>query len=742
MGNSRRTFIKQATGFTTACFTDFVVESAAHASSSSLASDSIGGVSGGWYERPMRWAQLAFVEDDPGNYDLSFWLDYFQKIHADAACLSAGGVVAFYPTEIPLHYRSGWLGTMDTFGEIVAGCRKLRMNVIARTDSHACHQDVYDAHPDWIAVDEHGNKRRHPSDARYWITCALGPYNFEFMTSVHQEIMRKYMVDGIFTNRWSGSGMCYCEHCEKNFRVFSGLDLPRTSDPQDPAQRQYILWNQKRLFDLWRLWNERIREINPQASYIANAGGGALSPLDMKTIGELAPTLFADRQGRSGQMAPWANGKNGKEYRATMGKKAIVGIFSVGIEDKYRWKDSVQSGDEMRLWVADGMAQGLRPWFTKFNAKVIDRRWLPVVEEIYKWHYANEPYLRNERSYARVGMVYSQQTASFYGGEKARALVDDPALGFYQALIEARIPFEMVHDQLLDRQHIAQFRTLILPNIAALSTLQCKQIRQFQENGGNVVATYETSLYDEWGVRRRDFGLASMFGVSFTGGVQGPMLNSYLSVQKDPATETYHPLLAGFEDSTRIINAANQVEVKPVSQNVFSPLEIVPSYPDLPMEAVFPPPIKIHNPGVFIRDSGGGRVIYFPGDIDRTFWEVLDVDHAKLLRNAVVWATNETAPVSVEGQGVVDISVWGQRNSMTVHLVNLTNPMMMKGPVREVIPIANQRLRVQIPEGRRVTQAKLLVTGKSIAFRTEQSMILLDVPSIAVHEVIALDFAV
>jgi hypothetical protein len=160
------------------------------------------------------------------------------------------------------------------------------------------------------------------------------------------------------------------------------------------------------------------------------------------------------------------------------------------------------------------------------------------------------------------------------------------------------------------------------------------------------------------------------------------------------------------------------------------------------MEAVFPPPISTHNPGVFIRESGRGRVVYFPGDIDRTFWEVLDVDHAKLLRNAVVWATNETPPVSVEGQGVVDISVWGQRNSMTVHLVNLTNPMMMKGPVREVIPIANQSLRIQIPEGKRVTQAKLLVAGKSIAFKTEQSTILLDVPTIAVHEVIALDFAV
>jgi hypothetical protein len=31
----------------------------------------------GWYDRPMRWMQLAFVEDDPGNYDRNFWLDYF-----------------------------------------------------------------------------------------------------------------------------------------------------------------------------------------------------------------------------------------------------------------------------------------------------------------------------------------------------------------------------------------------------------------------------------------------------------------------------------------------------------------------------------------------------------------------------------------------------------------------------------------------------------------------------------------
>src|SRR5512143_2627136 len=126
-----------------------------------------------WFDRPMRWAQLAFVEDDPGRYDPKFWLDYFQRIHADAACLSAGGCVAFYPTKIPLHYRSKFLGDGDTFGEMLAGCRKLGMNVIARIDPHAAHQDVYDAHPDWIAVEANGQPRRHWAMSSLWVTCAL-----------------------------------------------------------------------------------------------------------------------------------------------------------------------------------------------------------------------------------------------------------------------------------------------------------------------------------------------------------------------------------------------------------------------------------------------------------------------------------------------------------------------------------------------------------------------------------------
>jgi hypothetical protein len=394
----------------------------------------------------------------------------------------------------------------------------------------------------------------------------------------------------------------------------------------------------------------------------------------------------------------------------------------------------VQNDAEIRIWVADGIANDLRPWFTKFGGTLYDRRWLKVVEDIYNWHYHSERYLRNEESLARVAVVYSQQTANFYGGPAAREKVEDHTLGMYQALIEARVPFEMVHDRLLDAEHIDRFKLLILPNIAALSDQQCDQLRKYVERGGSLLATHETSLYDEWGVRRKDFGLAELFGVKFNGRVEGPMQNSYLRLE-----DKQHPILAGFGDTDRIINGVRRVDVSPMGEHPKPLLTLIPSYPDLPMEMVYPRVPKTDIDEVYVREIGKSRIVYFPWDIDRVFWEVLSTDHGRLLRNTVEWAANEEKPVTVSGHGVLDVTVWRQKESMTVHLVNLTNPMMMKGPLREVIPITAQEVKVRLPRGKKARKVQLLVAGGSPHVREVAGTLTLTVPSIAVHEVVAID---
>jgi hypothetical protein len=679
----------------------------------------------------MRWAQLTLVEDDPAHFDPAFWFDYFKRTRSDGVCLSGGGCVAYYPTEVPFHHRSTWLGDRDVLGELVTGCRKLGMAVLIRTDPHATYDDAKAAHPDWIAVEANGNPRRHWSSPEMWVTCALGPYNFEFMTAVHKEIMTRYRPDGIFMNRWEGSGDCFCVHCRENFKAASGLDLPRTTDARDVGRRAFLDWRRKRLVEVIDVWNNEIRAINPESSVVPNNGSGAQNPLDAIETSKRAPMLAADRQARHGLEAPWLVGKSMKEYRATMGDKAVIGLFGIGLEEQYRWKDSVTSNAEIRIWALDAIANGARPWFTKFSATLHDQRWLKEIEDIYVWTDKNQRYLEQRRPLARVGLVYSQQTAWYSG-----ARVEDHALGWYQALIESRIPFEMVHDRLLDDEHLAGLKTLILPNLICLSDAQCEQLRAFVGRGGSIIATHETSLDDEKGTRRENFGLADLFGVDWTGKTQGPMLNSYIRLEHEALPAS--PWFAGLEDAPRVINGVSRLDVTPREKFAETPFTLIPSYPDLPMEKVYPRVARTDTSCLYLRKAGG-RVAYFPFDIDRTFWEVLSGDHLKMLRNTVLWANDESPAVEVNGPGLIEVTAWKNAGSITVHLVNLTNPMAMKGPYREFFPVGPHTVRLRMPSGVQAKSARLLAADKPVVMERTGASVTVTVPSILDHEVVAIE---
>jgi hypothetical protein len=133
-------------------------------------------------------------------------------------------------------------------------------------------------------------------------------------------------------------------------------------------------------------------------------------------------------------------------------------------------------------------------------------------------------------------------------------------------------------------------------------------------------------------------------------------------------------------------------------------------------------------------------VAYFPGDIDRSFWQVMCADHGRLLGNTIRWALNEEPLVKIDGPGVIDVTVWKQEKSMTVHLVNLTNPMLMKGPFRELIPVA-AKATVKTPLGFTVTGVKLLMSGQKVTYKNEGGLLMIDIPRIDDHEIIGIDLA-
>ncbi len=692
----------------------------------------------GWQHKAMRWLTMNMVQNDPGNFDPDFWIDYVKRCHVDAASWNSGGYVALYPTRIPFHQRAETLGDSDPLGYLIEGCRKLGIVVTARVEHHATYPAAAAAHPEWISTDRSGELRHHWSTPEMYLTCTLGPYNEDFMTSVMREIVTIYRVDGFNHNRWNPQLMCYCDYCRTAFRQASGMELPRVEDNSDSSWAQYVIWREDRIFELWDHWNAEIQKVNPNA-FVLPGLGAIRTRANMSKVRNRAQTLYIDHQGRSGITLPWTPGMEAKELRSVMGTKPIGITFSMGHTARYRWKDSRQADSELRIWVSDGVAHGLRPKVAKFGGIVYDKRWLQVVEDMYTWQWKHERYLRNiGYPVANVAFLHSQQTARFYTAAKDRGYDnEDHAKGFYHALIEGRILSDMVHEDLLAVSDLDRFKLLILPNSACLSDKQCEQIRQFVRNGGSLIATFESSLYDEWGKRRERFGLGDLFGVRPSGPVQGPMLNSYLRPLY--ASPEPHQILDGIRDTDRVINGVYRLPLEVAAEFLEQPIMLIAPYPDLPMEEVYPRDLDKNVPELYLREVGRGRIVYFPFDIDRTFWEVMDIDHGRLLRNAVLWATRNDQPVEVAGKGILDVTVWRQKESMTVHLVNLTNPMMFKAPFQELYSVGEQRVRVRLPEGKKPKRVHLLTADTTPRTELSNGWLTATVPSVEMHEVVAID---
>jgi type 1 glutamine amidotransferase len=357
---------------------------------------------------------------------------------------------------------------------------------------------------------------------------------------------------------------------------------------------------------------------------------------------------------------------------------------------------------------------------------------MPVVARIYDWHWKNESYLRNTANLARVAIIAAADQFSAGDPDSGAGIPADYLNGYYQALVEARIPFQMIYDRSLDAALLDRYRVLILPNLTRLSLAQCQQLRDYVARGGRLVATHQTSLYDEAGTRRADFGLADLFGCSFAGQIDQRVTNSYLTLRHP------HPLLRGLEDAPRVMGAIKRVHVTGQGASA-APLTLVASYTDLPMERVFTRAPTTDTPMAFCREVGRGRVVYFPMDLDRTFWEVLSPDHLALLRNAVEWAADEPAALEVSGPGLLDVAHWRQQSSLTVHLVNLTNPMTMKGPYREIVPAGPFTVELELPEAANIRGVRLLEADHAVEPRRDGNRLIVTVPRVAIHEVVAVE---
>ncbi len=677
-----------------------------------------------WHENLRRVGQVNMTERDVVDMNIEEWADYWAAAKVDAVLVSVTGIVAYYPSKVPFHRPGRFLGDRDFFGECLAAAKKRAIRVIARMSPDLNWEDALEAHPEWFERDQQGNPRHHTEDPRLYRTCMFTGYYTEYMTAIMREINSRYDVDGLYTNAWpplGGLPVCYCEQCRRL-----------------PAPRSPEYWEKftERVLYLWKLYDAIAKEKRPENLFYANLGGGAHATPNLKKLAEVCHWFNCDNQGRGGDDTPiWGCALQGRVCHAVMKGRTTTNVTGGWSTGAVRWRNAAKSPAEETMWFDETVASGMVIWYSFIGAQTgmgEDHRWQAPARDYFNWLARHDRHFRNRRTVANLGVVMGQRTQLFYrppGNATAQQYLD----ALYYTLVEGRFLFDFVHEDDLGPETLKKYTALLLPNIALLSDEQCRQLRTYVEGGGSLLATFETSLYDERNKRRDDFGLSDVFGIHKAGEIQGTVGNAFYA-----RIEKQHAILNGFAGTNWLPGAEHRVPLKPVEDPV---LTVVPGFVAYPPELSYPPTPRTDEPAVVVGERGRSRLLYFPGNVERTMWRSGHTDLDRLLRNSIRWVLRGEQPATIAGPGVIETFVWETEPGLAVHLLNYTNPNLHRGWIREYYPIGPQKVTVQVAVGKRARQVELLRAERALSFRQSGRTVEFTVPQIVDYEVAAITVA-
>jgi hypothetical protein len=167
-------------------------------------------------------------------------------------------------------------------------------------------------------------------------------------------------------------------------------------------------------------------------------------------------------------------------------------------------------------------------------------------------------------------------------------------------------------------------------------------------------------------------------------------------------------------------------------------LTVVPGFVRYPPELAYPAHPHTDEPAVVLRESGTSRMVWFPGDIERTYWLTGHGDLLRLLHNAIRWVSRDERVAHVEGAGLIEMFCWETSSGYAIHLLNYTNPSAQHGWLRSINPLGTQKVTMKLPSGIEVKSVELLKAGQSPSFRFQNQILQFTIASLKDYEVAAI----
>jgi hypothetical protein len=582
----------------------------------------------------------------------------------------------FFKTKAARKQNPDWLA------QYLPEAKKRGLRVIVYFDLHWYKPSFGERHPDWVQKREDGA----PLSGMYNVGtnfCVNSPWRVWIFQVVRD--LSAYPIDGIFYDGPIYSiDTCYCEYCRAKFQKLYGRDVPSKKLRKGPEFRDLVEFQVSSIRDFLRGSRAVIKSINPEIAFYMNGGGrqanwasarlnrGLVSEQDL--LGYEGGVLRADLS----RNPIWKPSVTAKLLEAQAPDKPRV-VFCASKQSP--WPFSVLPPPENRIMYAQTIANGANVWMGAMppDMKTPD---MQSVAEMNRFVAEHGQYFMGTRSEATTALVWSDITANYYGREGGQPGDPDAEFsGIADALLSARTPFDVIDDVSLETTRLDRYDAIFLPNVACMSVKAANGIKEYVRGGGHVFATFETSLYDETGLRRENFALADLFGVGKPRAVAGPR-----------KWDLMQPLMPGglLEGIAREVMPSPEYYVPAAPQGAETALMMMKAL-NGPYEGM---PEASRDPAVVVHRFGQGEAIYSTGDLGRALRTYHMAEHLRLISNAV--RRMAPSPVVIEnGTRSMDITLRSQQQGrrLLLHLINFTGEMQR--PIQRVIPLEDLRIRIR-----------------------------------------------
>lgn len=631
--------------------------------------------------------------------------------------------------------------TIMTYGTIekAENMRKLGIKVVYGMRppvAEGWKEEAIHSHPEWLQQKEPGVPIDRDS------ACLLGGYG-QWLVRTLAENVTKFHIDAYTFDGWYQYNFCACEACRNDYKKDTGFDAPARKDGSDPNYRRYVVWRDKKLFDLAIQLRKAVKAANPEAvliSWINNDADGAYPSFMPESLDCVFDMVWKEWWNTDDVLSIWLS----KRMRGASGDRMVAMqpyLFARAMKDieagvyhgssmpmnevLYQMHEILAMGEVPIIW------NGARTGLTKADWEKVVQDWVDYLPYVH--HTKTLKYAACLDSYTSLQMSKADVDLGFHGPLDKIAY---PRGGVARALLESHIPFDVISEHNMSLDTLSQYRVVVLPNCYCMSDKVAKVLRDYVAQGGGLVATFETSLYDDMGDKRTDFALADLFGASYVSTQDTSACRVNFAKDRHPITDdAYMRDIMGTGGYNTYWGKFTRV--KP-ADGVACPLVGTDTNNEKD-EA-----LKLWTPLV-VREHGKGRVAYFPAAIDTAYFDASYPYQRMAIANAVKWTAKDTPDVLVEAPMCVFVGYFrktdGGANQTIVHLLNTLNTTSSHGSPadkefgfrEETIPISDIKVTFK---GSRPRSVKLIPEKTELKAVTVDAGWQVVVPKMGLHSVV------